>query len=128
MSKTDTIPAQMEAEKLCKHTLIITNNVDNFPKKYRFTLVDRVIRLSFDIHDLICDANNSYDMGERIRCIEKGISACRKLKFYIRLCKDVLKPKCSIEYWDSLVSEIEDQLSRWRVPTKRKYISNKVMR
>lgn len=128
MSKTDTIPAQIEAEKLCKHTLIITNNLDNFPTKYRFTLVDRILRISFDIYDLICDANNSYDMGHRIRCIEDGISACRKLKFYIRLCKEVLKPKCSIRYWDGLVSEIEDQLSRWRVPTKRKYMNDKVIR
>lgn len=122
MSRTDTIPAQLEAEKLCKHTLIITNNINNFPKKYRFTLVDRILSLAFDIHDHVCDANNSYDMKQRIRLIENGISSCRKLKFYIRLCKEVLDPQCSIEYWDGLVSGIEDQLSRWRIPTKRKYM------
>lgn len=56
MAKSKTIPVQIDAEKLCKHTLIITNNLDNFPKKYRFTLVDRVLRVAFDIHDNICDA------------------------------------------------------------------------
>ena len=49
MAKSETLPVQKDAEKLCKHTLIITNNLDNFPTKYRFTLVDRVLRISFDI-------------------------------------------------------------------------------
>lgn len=47
MSKSETIPVQIEAEKLCKHTLTVTNNLNNFPKKYRFTLVDRIVRISF---------------------------------------------------------------------------------
>ena len=51
MAKSETIPVQIDAEKLCEHTLIITNNLNNFPKKYRFTLVDRILRITFDIHD-----------------------------------------------------------------------------
>ena len=84
MAKSKTIPVQIDAEKLCKHTLIITNNLDNFPKKYRFTLVDRVLRVAFDIHDNICDANNCYDMKERVKYIEDSISCCRKMKFYVK--------------------------------------------
>ena len=108
MAKSETIPVQIDAEKLCKHTLIITNNLNNFPKKYRFTLVDRILRITFDIHDDICNANNSYD-----------IASCRKLKFYVRMCNEVLKPKCSISYWDELISGIEKQLLNWRVSTKK---------
>lgn len=119
MSKSETIPAQIEAEKLCKHTLTVTNNLNNFPKKYRFTLVDRIVRISFDIHDDICDANNSYNMEERVRYIEKAISQCRKMKFYVRLCQEILRPKCSIEYWDQLIAGIEKQLQNWRTATKK---------
>lgn len=120
MAKSDTIPVQIDAEKLCKHTLIVTNNLNNFPKKYRFTLVDRLLRVSFDIHDNICDANNSYSMEDRFNYLANAISACRKLKFYIRLCKEVIKPKCSISYWDEMVSSIEKQLQNWKVATKKK--------
>lgn len=34
MAKSETLPVQKDAEKLCKHTLIITNNLDNFPTKH----------------------------------------------------------------------------------------------
>lgn len=119
MSKSEAIPVQIEAEKLCKHTLTVTNNLNNFPKKYRFTLVDRIVRISFDIHDDICDANNSYNMEERVWYIEKAISQCRKMKFYVRLCQEILRPKCSIEYWDQLIAGIEKQLQNWRTATKK---------
>lgn len=74
------IPVQIDAEKLCKHTLKITSNLKNFPKKYRFTLVDKLVNLTFEIHDNICDANNSFDQDERILFIQKGISSCRKME------------------------------------------------
>lgn len=119
MAKSETIPVQIDAEKLCKRTLIITNNLNNFPKKYRFTLVDRILRITFDIHDDICNANNSYDMAKRVFYIENAIASCRKLKFYVRMCNEVLKPKCSISYWDELISGIEKQLLNWRVSTKK---------
>ena len=47
------IPVAIDAKKLCFHTVKVTNNLNNFPKKYRFTLVDRIVRLSFDIYDAI---------------------------------------------------------------------------
>ena len=119
MAKSETIPVQIDAERLCKRTLIITNNLNNFPKKYRFTLVDRILRITFDIHDYICDANNSYDMTQRVNYIENAVSSCRKLKFYVRMCNEVLKPKCSISYWDELISGIEKQLLNWRVSIKK---------
>lgn len=119
MAKSDTIPVQIDAEKLCKYTLKITGNLNNFPKKYRFTLVDRILAITFDIHDNICDGNNSYNIEERVWILEKAIASCRKLKFYIRMCQEVLKPQCSIPYWDEMVSKIEKQLMNWRISIKK---------
>lgn len=119
MSAKQTIPVQLDAEKLCKHTLTITNNLNNFPKKYRFTLVDRILSITFDIHDLICDANNTFDMQERIVLLGKAISVCRKLKFYVRMCHEVIKPKCSIGYWNETICNIEKQLLNWKTATKK---------
>lgn len=114
MSKNSTIPVQIDSEFLCCHTLKITNNLNNFPKKYRFTLVDRILSITFDIHDKICDANNTFCKDERIRYLDEVISCCRKLKFYIRLTYEVLSPKCSVVYWDNLVSNIETQVVNWK--------------
>lgn len=120
MAEKAKIKVQIDAEKLCKHTLKITSNLKNFPKKYRFTLVDKVVRLTFDVHDNICDANNSFNTDERIYYIQRGISSCRKLDMYIRLVKEVLKPKCSISYWGDMVSNIVSQLENWKKYTKNK--------
>lgn len=120
MAERAKIKVQIDAEKLCKHTLKITSNLKNFPKKYRFTLVDKVVRLTFDVHDNICDANNSFNKDERIYYIQRAISCCRKLDMYIRLVKEVLKPKCSISYWGDMVNSIVSQLENWKKYTKNK--------
>ena len=112
------IPVQIDAEKLCKHTLKITSNLKNFPKKYRFTLVDKLVNLTFEIHDNICDANNSFQQEERIWYIQKGISSCRKIEMYIRMVQEVLHPKCSIPYYEKLVDDIRKQLENWKKYTK----------
>lgn len=116
MARAD-IPVQIAAEQLCEHTLKITQNLNNFPKKYRYTIVDRIIQTALNVHSAILDANSSRG-NERIYYQEVGIRECRKLKFYIRLCQNVLHPKCSIEYWDSLVDNIEKQLLNWKTATK----------
>lgn len=120
MGRNEMIPVQIDAEKLCKHTLRITGNLNNFPKKYRFTLVDRVVSITFDVHDLICDANNTFDLESRENYISRAVSSCRKLKFYIRMCYEILNPKCSVEYWDQMVSGIERQLLNWKIATKKR--------
>lgn len=115
---SDKIPVQLDAEKLCVHTLKITNNLNNFPKKYRYTLVDRILKITFDIHDGIIKANNARD-AERINYQSEVITKCATLKFYIRMVHEVLKPECSISYWDKLVDKIESQVRGWQKSTKK---------
>lgn len=56
----------IDAEALCNHTLRLTGNLNNFPKKYRFTLVDELVRKSIEIYDRIQDANSTWDTQKRI--------------------------------------------------------------
>lgn len=111
------IPVAIDAKKLCFHTVKVTNNLNNFPKKYRFTLVDRIVRLSFDVYDAIIDANETRGV-ERVEHISKGIRDCRKMKFYLELTLNLLSPECSITHWTSLVDKVETQLEKWRKSTK----------
>lgn len=117
---TTKIPVQEAAEKLVSHTIEITSNARNFPQKYRYTLVDRLIRITMDIHDFICDANNAHTSNDRIKLIENAISSCRKVKFYIKFTYEKLHPKCSTGYWNGIVEDIEKQLGNWRTDTKKR--------
>lgn len=112
------IPVLIDARRLCEHTLKITSNLNNFPKKYRYTLVDHIVRLTFAIHDGIYDANGARG-EERIYYQTQVIANCHKLKFYIDLTHQVLHPECSVPYWNGLVKGIEEQMSKWRLSTKK---------
>lgn len=118
MASSDKIPVQHDAEKLCVYTLKITNNLNNFPKKYRYTLVDRILKLTFDIHDGIIKANIARGT-ERIDFQSEIIANCTTLKFYIRMVYEVLKPECSTTYWDKLVDKVESQVRGWQKTTKK---------
>ena len=90
-------PVMRDSRKLCYYTLRVTQNLNNFPKKYRYTLVDRLISSALDIHDNISDANLSWG-SERIAYQTEAIKSCRKMDFYLQCVYEVLKPKCSIPH------------------------------
>lgn len=115
MRKTE-IPVIVDAKKLVLHTLKVTQNLNNFPKKYRYTLVDKLIRRSIDIYDYVSDANLSWN-SERIQKQNEAIRSGRKMKFYLQCVYEVLKPQCSIPYWDDMVDNLEKQIIGWRSAT-----------
>lgn len=111
--KKKNLPIQDAAEKLCLYTLGITQNLNNFPKKYRHTLVDRILNITFDIADHIDSANILFG-EDRLYYITLALGDCRKNKRYIRMVYEKLHPECSIPYWDSLVTDVEEQLLKWQ--------------
>lgn len=121
--ESNEIPAMVDARKLVVYTLKITQNLNNFPKKYRFTLVDKIVCLSMNIFDHVSDANLSWGR-DRINQQNEAIKCCRKLKFYLQCVYEVLKPQCSIPYWSSMVDNIEKQLIGWRSSTMKLFKRN----
>lgn len=111
-------PVMRDSRKLCYYTLRVTQNLNNFPKKYRYTLVDRLISSALDIHDNISDANLSWG-SERIVYQTEAIKSCRKMDFYLQCVYEVLKPKCSIPHWSAMLENIEKQIVNWRAATKK---------
>lgn len=41
----------LKAKELAKHTLIITSNCNRYPKKYRFSLVDKMQNKALEIYE-----------------------------------------------------------------------------
>lgn len=48
-----------KAKQLAKHTLIMTSNVRRYPKKFRFSLVDKIQNKALEIYEMLFEANRT---------------------------------------------------------------------
>lgn len=58
MSNTE-LKVILKAKELAKHTLIITSNANRYPKKFRFSLVDKMQNKSLEIYEKLHEANRT---------------------------------------------------------------------
>ena len=50
----------VKAKELAVHTIKLTSNCNKFPKKYRFTLCDRMQNKAMNIYELLLEANRTH--------------------------------------------------------------------
>ena len=113
----------IKSKELAVHTIKITSNCNKFPKKYRFTLCDRMQNKSMDIYELLLEANRTHisNLKSRNELQTKAITNCDKLLFYIEMCLqlNIIQPN-SAEYWSKLVSDIKFMTIKWRTTDKER--------
>lgn len=113
----------IKAQKLCVHTIKITSNCNKFPKKYRFTLCDKMQNKSMSIYEHLLEANRTKidNIRQRNELQTKVILYCDELLFYIEMCLEleIIQPN-SAEYWSSLVSDIKYMTIAWRLKDKQR--------
>lgn len=108
----------LKSKDLAEHTLRITSNCNRYPKKYRFSLVDKMQTKSLDIYESLMEANRT-DIKtykrERNELQTKAITYCDELIFYIELSfkLNIINSK-SMEYWSKMVSDIKHMTIAWR--------------
>lgn len=77
-----------KAKQLSKHTLIVTSNARRYPKKYRFSLVDKMQNKALEIYEMLYEANRT-DLKDykrdRLELQTKAITYCDELSYYIEL-------------------------------------------
>nr|DAQ01130.1 MAG TPA: Avd-like protein [Caudoviricetes sp.] len=49
----------LKAKELAEHTLRITSNCNRYPKKYRFSLVDKIQNKALEIYEYLYEANRT---------------------------------------------------------------------
>lgn len=49
----------IKAKALAKHTLMLTSNANRYPKKYRFSLVDKMQNKCLEIYEMLHEANRT---------------------------------------------------------------------
>lgn len=107
----------IKAKELASYTLKVTSNNNNFPKKFRFTLVDRMQRKSFDIYENLLEANRTRVENKYTRydLQTKAIVSCEELLFYIEMSmmQNIITSKRA-EYWSGLVSDVKHMTLAWR--------------
>lgn len=114
----------LKAKELAKHTLIITSNCNRYPKKYRFSLVDKMQNKALEIYEHLYEANRT-DLRlypkERSELQIKAITKCDELLFYIELSMElnIINNK-STEYWSKMVSDIKHMAIAWRTKDKER--------
>ena len=114
----------LKAKELAKHTLIITSNCNRYPKKYRFSLVDKMQNKALEIYEHLYEANRT-DLRlypkERSELQTKAITKCDELLFYIVLSMElnIINNK-STEYWSKMVSDIKHMAIAWRTKDKER--------
>lgn len=107
----------IKAKELASYTLKVTSNNNNFPKKFRFTLVDRMQRKSFDIYENLLEANRTRVENKYTRydLQTQAIVSCEELLLYIEMSmmQNIITPKRA-EYWSGLVSDVKHMTLAWR--------------
>ena len=119
----DDLKVIVKAKELAIHTVRITSNCNKFPKKYRFTLCDRMQTKAMAIYELLLEANRTLLSNKvtRSELQTKAIMNCDQLLFYIEMCLelDIIQAN-SAEYWSKLVSDIKFMTIKWRTKDKER--------
>ena len=108
----------LKAMELSEHTLRLTSNCNRYPKKYRFSLVDKMQNKCLCIYESLMEANRT-DIREykreRMELQTNAITYCDEMLFYIELSMklNIINTK-SMEYWSKMVKDIKHMTIAWR--------------
>lgn len=114
----------LKAMELAEHTLRVTSNCNRYPKKYRFSLVDKMSNRALEIYQNLHEANRtdlkSYKR-DRLEMQTKAITYCDELLFYIELSYklNIINDK-SMEYWSKMVNDVKHMTIAWRTKDKER--------
>ena len=114
----------LKAKDLCEHTLRVTSNCNKYPKKFRFSLVDKMQNKALEIYENLYEANRT-DLRnyarERSELQTKAITYCDELLFYIELSHKLgIINISSVEYWSKMAADIKHMAIAWRSKDKER--------
>lgn len=107
-----------KAKQLAKHTLIMTSNARRYPKKFRFSLVDKMQNKALEIYEMLFEANRTDIKAykrERLEIQTKAITHCDELMYFIELSYELnIINSVSMEAWSKMVMDVKHMAIAWR--------------
>lgn len=124
MADKNELQVIIKAKELAKHTFILTCNANRYPKKYRFSLVDKMQNKALNIYEALFEANRTDIRDfkrERLELQTNAITYCDELLFYIELSYElhIINDK-SMGYWSKMVSDIKHMTIAWRTKDRKR--------
>lgn len=120
----DDLQVILKAKELAVHTLRITSNANKYPKKFRFSLVDKMQNKSMEIYEALLEANRTDVKDykrERLELQTKAITYCDELLFYIEMSFELnIINDESMGYWSKMVSDIKHMAIAWRTKDRKR--------
>ena len=117
----------VKCKDLIKHTFTITNSTERFPKKYRFTIVNRLHDLTLDIFQHIQEANeldltDPQEYRERRYEQKKALTECKTVLFLIELSfeKELISSEQCAE-WTRHVMNVKNMTAKWRKQDRERF-------
>lgn len=102
------------ASKLIDYTLDLTDNTKHFPKKVRFTIVNRIQDHVLSIYEKLLAANEIYpiqneeDKARRLSLQRDALTACKMLLFFIELSKKRgYIDTGTFDYWTKITLDVK---------------------
>lgn len=114
-----------KAKDLVKHTDAMTSE-KRFPKKYRFTLVNRLQDRALFIYECVQEANeldltDPQEFRERQYLQKKALTACKIVLFFIEMAfeKGLIDDKqCAT--WARHVTDVKNMTAKWKKMDKER--------
>lgn len=108
------------ASNLIDYTLDLTDNTKHFPKKVRFTVVNRIQDHVLSIYENLLAANEIYpirnegDKARRLSLQRDALTACKMLLFFIELSrKRGYIDTGTFEYWTKIALDVKFMAAAW---------------
>ena len=108
-----------KAKELAGYTLRITNNEKNFPKRYRFSVVNKIQDKMLNILDCLVMAyeiypNSKLEFDKRVLYQKEARAGLRSLMLMVEVAANTFEIKAStFAYWTDKTVELKDHVSAW---------------
>lgn len=112
---------------LASYTLEVCSNENTFPKKYRWTLTNRILTTAIEINDLLHAANGvkvetAKDYEIRRGMMMKAYALTDALLTDIRLAHVRVGIEYKrLEYWSRLIFDVKTLTRQWIVSDHKRY-------
>lgn len=117
-----------KAKDLVKHTVLMTDSTKRYPKKFRFSYVNKMQDIAIDIFESIQTANelninDPEELKERLYLQNRAITKCKTLSFFIELSfenKGIIIDDKQCKTWTKYILDVQYMAVRWRTKDKER--------
>lgn len=115
-----------KAQQLIEHTLTLTDNTNRYPKKVRFTFVNRMQDYAIGIYEELIMANElnlaiPAERNQRLMLQRQVMTKCKLLLYMIELSyRQHYINDASCEYWSQLVFDVKYMTAAWHKKDKQR--------